>query len=390
MTLEHIGIAVESEDQIRRFESLLQATPYKSETVAREGVQTLFFGDGGVDGNAPKLELLDATSESSPIATYLAKRGPGIHHLAFEVQDLKAEIRRMRALGIRPLADAPKPGADGKEIVFLHPKDTAGVLVELVQSVRQPVAWTTVDGPSGPLAVQVSGPEDAPPLLVLHGALGSTEMETDRLIRRWERSFRVLAPDMRGHGKSISISTGGVGWTDYTDDAITVLNTFASGPVAVFGFSMGAGVALALASRHPERVSRMATLGANVRWSEPEVRAMTEPMQPDVLASDTQFWASRLAEVHGDRWRQLVADVIRFTEALPSQPMPTEALAAIRCPTLIAHGDSDRFFDVSHAVELYREIPDASLWVLPGLDHPIQGVDPVSFADRIGSFLLDP
>ncbi len=131
MKLEHIGIAVENlveSDQL--FERLIGQSPYKAETVEREGVTTSFFRAGSA-----KVELLEATRPDSPIAKYLDKRGPGIHHLAFEVEDIYAEMQRLEAAGFQLLSPEPKKGADNKLICFLHPKTTNGVLVELCQTI---------------------------------------------------------------------------------------------------------------------------------------------------------------------------------------------------------------------------------------------------------------
>ncbi len=386
MTLEHVGIATSSPDQIALFEHLLATAPYKSERVEREGVQTHFFGDGGRPGAAPKMELLEATRPDSPVAGFVGKRGPGLHHLAFEVGDLDAEVERVQTLGIRTLADAPKPGADGKRIVFLHPKDTAGVLVELVESVRPDRQWVEADG----LAVGVSGPDDAPPLLVLHGALGSTDLETDRLIRVWEKTFQVYALDFAGHGRSADLAAEVPNWDDYVSDAIAVFDRFGLADAAVFGFSMGGAVALALAVRRPDLVGRLAIHGANVQWDEAEVEAMVGPMDVDRMERDHPFWARRLAETHGaSRWRRLVAQLIAFTRGLPGLHLADSELARIACPTRVSAGDRDRFFDVRHAVGLYRAIPGAQLQIIPGLDHPIQGVDVPTFAAEVGAFLSD-
>ena len=384
MTLEHVGIAIADPAHAALFERLLASAPYKAEVVEREGVQTLFFGDGGEAYAAPKMELLEAIREDSPIATYVSKRGPGLHHLAFEVANLDAEMDRVAALGIRLLADAPKPGADGKRIVFLHPKDTAGVLVELVQSVRPAPEWTEVGG----VAMQLSGPEGALPLLVLHGALGSTEMETDRLIRVWERDFRVIGMDLPGHGRSAPLETPSPAWSRFATDAITAYESLKLGPAAVFGFSMGGGVALGLALRRPDLVTRLAVHGVNVQWDRAEVEAMVGPMDVATMQAAQPFWARRLAEVHGaDRWQALVAQMIAFTRGLPDAWMTDAELAQIAVPTLVSAGDADRFFDVRHAVGLYRAIPDARLRVIPGLDHPIQGVEVPTFAAGIRDFL---
>ena len=135
MRLEHIGIAVAdlavSEELLRR---LLGRSSYKRETVAQQHVTTSFFTAG--DGGAAKLELVAPEHNTGPIQKYLDKRGPGIHHLAFEVEDIVAEMRRLRTDGFELLQDHPTEGADNKLVCFLHPKSTNGVLVEICQSRR--------------------------------------------------------------------------------------------------------------------------------------------------------------------------------------------------------------------------------------------------------------
>lgn len=125
--IEHIGIAVKDLSiSVPLFEQLLNTPCYKTESVEREGVDTAFFQTG-----ESKIELLQATQEDSPIAKFIVKKGEGMHHIAFAVEDIEAEMRRLQALGFELLSDAPKPGADGKMVCFLHPKGTNGVLVEL-------------------------------------------------------------------------------------------------------------------------------------------------------------------------------------------------------------------------------------------------------------------
>lgn len=130
-SLEHIGIAVRSlADSDPLFARLLNSPPYKHETVEDQGVTTSFFQAGGA-----KVELLEPTRPDSPIQRFLDKRGEGIHHLAFEVEDIRAEMKRLREEGFDLLQDEPTPGADNKWVCFLHPKSTNGVLIELCQSI---------------------------------------------------------------------------------------------------------------------------------------------------------------------------------------------------------------------------------------------------------------
>ena len=127
--IEHIGIAVKDLQASNAiFEKLFGAPAYKTEEVASEGVRTSFFQNG-----PNKIELLEATHPESPIAKFLEKKGEGIHHIAFDVTDIVAEIARLKAEGFTVLNETPKPGADNKLVAFLHPKGTNGVLVELCQ-----------------------------------------------------------------------------------------------------------------------------------------------------------------------------------------------------------------------------------------------------------------
>lgn len=131
LKIEHIGIAVKSLDVSNLiFEKLLNAPQYKTEEVTSEGVMTSFFQIGD-----SKIELLAATKEDSPVAKFIEKRGEGIHHIAFEVADIRAEMTRLAAEGFTILNNEPKRGADNKLVCFLHPKGTNGVLVELCQSI---------------------------------------------------------------------------------------------------------------------------------------------------------------------------------------------------------------------------------------------------------------
>lgn len=131
--IEHIGIAVK--DLVvsnALFEKLLGVSPYKQEEVESEGVTTSFF-----KSDTSKIELLASTDENSVIAKFIEKKGEGMHHIAFEVDDIEQEIRRLKEEGFHVLNEIPKKGADNKLVVFLHPKSTNGVLIELCQSIKE-------------------------------------------------------------------------------------------------------------------------------------------------------------------------------------------------------------------------------------------------------------
>jgi len=131
MRIDHIGIAVKDLEQAAEtFEAILNKACDKRETVESEGVETVFFQTG-----ESKVELLGAIGEDSVIRNYVDKRGEGLHHVAFEVEDLEAELVRLQARGFRILNEKPKRGADNKLIAFVHPKDANGVLLELCQTI---------------------------------------------------------------------------------------------------------------------------------------------------------------------------------------------------------------------------------------------------------------
>lgn len=129
--IEHIGIAVKNlKDSNELFSKLFGEPHYKTEEVESEGVNTSFFRVGD-----NKIELLEATKKNSPIAKFIDKKGEGIHHIAFDVDDIEAEIKRLKKEGFKVLNEAPKKGADNKLVAFLHPKSSNGVLIELCQEI---------------------------------------------------------------------------------------------------------------------------------------------------------------------------------------------------------------------------------------------------------------
>lgn len=132
LQIDHIGIAVkELASSVPLFEKLLNSQCYKTEKVESENVTTAFFKTGEA-----KIELLESNTADGIIARYIAKKGEGIHHIAFEVADIYAEMERLKNEGFTLLSALPKPGADNKLVCFLHPKDSNGVLIELCMAIR--------------------------------------------------------------------------------------------------------------------------------------------------------------------------------------------------------------------------------------------------------------
>ena len=132
LKVEHIGLAVKSlEISVPLFEKLLNTACYKTEIVESENVNTAFFMQGET-----KIELLESSSTNGVIARFIEKKGEGMHHIAFEVEDIYAEMKRLKDEGFTLLNEIPKPGADNKLVCFLHPKETNGVLIELCQEIQ--------------------------------------------------------------------------------------------------------------------------------------------------------------------------------------------------------------------------------------------------------------
>ena len=129
IALDHIGVAVESLEKGKSFYEALGLGPMTVENVPTERVKVGFFGLE----NGPRIELLEATSEDSPIAKFLSKRGPGIHHICLRVSDIRAVMRTLKDSGVQLIDQEPKPGAHNCMVAFIHPKSTGGVLIELSQ-----------------------------------------------------------------------------------------------------------------------------------------------------------------------------------------------------------------------------------------------------------------
>jgi len=132
LKVEHIGIAVRTlADSVPLFEKLLNSQCYKTEMVDNEKVNTAFFKKGDT-----KIELLESIDENGVVSKFIERKGEGLHHIAFEVADIKSEMERLKNEGFILLNDKPKAGADNKLVCFLHPKSTNGVLIELCQEIK--------------------------------------------------------------------------------------------------------------------------------------------------------------------------------------------------------------------------------------------------------------
>ncbi len=378
MILEHVGIAARDiAATLDTYRRLLGLDAYKAETVAREGVRTHFLDTGA------RLELLEALGDDSPVARHLDRRGEGVHHLAFRVPDVDAAAARLMAVGVPLLSETPRTGADGKRVVFVHPKATHGVLVELLaddpDALPEP-EWA--DTSAGRLAAYRFGHRHdtqgaaRPVALVLHGAAGSTRLETLLLARLLEPAAHVVALDLPGHGQS------GDGEASGGDPAITFEGTMEAIIGAmdalgldrphVVGYSFGGAVALMLAALHPERVARVAVHATNLTWDAPTVAAMTRRLSPDLLERRFPDAWARFEAAHDGRTRALFARVAAFSATIPEFALHADVLLArVAAPVLVTAGDRDELFPLARTLALHAALPTASLGVLPGHRHAL-------------------
>lgn len=378
--LEHVGIAVADPGPVRTlYRQLLGTLPYKVEEVADQGVATHFIAAG-----AAKLELLEALDDASPIARHIATRGEGLHHLAFEVTDLTAHMERLREAGFRLLQDQPQPGADGKRIVFLHPKDTHGVLVEFCESQPALPEPTLVAVPGGSLAVYTWGSADRPPLVLLHGAAGSTQTETAVLGRVLAPHFHIAALDFAGHGASDVFPDAALTVDRFVANVRAVQEAFGWSAAHVFGFSMGGYIAAELARRHPQRVNRLAVHASNAFWDEALVAEMNARLQPDALPSRV---TAQLDHLHHD-WRLLFKRMRTFVAGLPALSDVSGLLQSIQQPTLVTAADQDDLFPLQSALDLHAHLPNSRLGVLPGTRHGVAHVSVPALAELLHAHFL--
>ena len=368
--IDHIGIAVaDTEPYERLFKDLFNAAPYKSEDIQTQGVRTHFIDAGGA-----KLELLEALSPSSPIARYLEKHKAGMHHMAFEVKNIRATWKRVTQKGYTPLGDRPQPGADGKLIFFLHPRDTHGILIEFCQSQHTSPEPQWVPYAGDRLAYYELGASGAPPLVILHGAAGCTRMETLPLIRALSNKYRVLALDFAAHGRSAMFSNTPFTAELFVDNVLALFNHLQIPEARLFGFSLGGYIALRFTTEYPERVKKLAAHAVNRVWDEALVQAMIQRLDLESIRQKGEDLVQYLEEMHGPEWPGLFERMQEYTRLLPAYSKKTDP-GKVTIPTLLSAVDKDDLFPVSNIVALAQALPGCKLAVIPGQRHAFQSVD---------------
>lgn len=366
--LEHIGVAVEDvEAVINCFEDLLGARPYKTETVTDQQVRTHFL-----DAESAKIELLEALETDSAVQKFLNKHGEGIHHLAFEVGDAAATMDRLRGAGFTLLSESLQSGADDKQIFFVHPKETHGVLVEFCESTSPSWSPTRVPHRNGHVAVYERGRRDRPSVLLLHGAAGSTRLDTAPLMRRLEPSFHVVGLDLGGHGESSFPPGEELNLDVFATDVEAALDALDVASAHLFGFSLGASVAFWAAHTLPDRVDRLALLSPNVTWTESLVTAMTNRLDVESLREHRPERARALTAQH-EHPERLFTALRAFIRTLPDKSdRALDTLRTVEHPTLVAAVDEDPLFPLESATTIHQTLPNARLSVLPGSQHSLR------------------
>ena len=369
--VDHIGIAVHEAAPVSRLlKELLSREVYKTEEVASQGVRTHF-----IDAGSTKLELLESISPDSPIAKYLERRKEGIHHLAFEVSNIQTTWQRVQRLGYTPLRE-PQPGADNKSIFFLHPKETHGVLIEFCQRIREPLTPQWFPFKNGRLAYYELGSQYDETVVVLHGAAGCTQMETELVARRLSNTYHVVALDFASHGQSDPfediIYTPGL----FIDNVAALFDHLNLKQASVFGFSLGGFIALAFAHAYPGRVKKLAVHATNLIWDEELVSTMLSRLDHETIRQKSQELVNYLSAMHGgDHWASLFERMKDYTIQLRNYLTEYAAVHQVPMHTLVTAVDKDDLFTVQSPVYLYERLPNGTLAIIPGQRHALQNVD---------------
>jgi pimeloyl-ACP methyl ester carboxylesterase len=227
-----------------------------------------------------------------------------------------------------------------------------------------------------------------PPLIMLHGATSSGPDDWGAQRPLYRSAFRLYIPDARGHGGTRWDAAEGWSSELLVDDLAAFVDALELHTFHLVGFSMGALTALSYATRHPERLRTLLISGIDVQ-RQPRTNVAQRLLDPERIDREEPAWAAALESRHGPvqgpgAWRRLLRAIAADVTALP--PLTPEELARVRVPTLLAYGDRDVFAPVDHVVALYRQLPDARLFIAPGCDHQVMASRPGLFNDVAATF----
>ena len=223
------------------------------------------------------------------------------------------------------------------------------------------------------------------PLLMLHG-FGSCAADWGEAAQELSKSYRVISVDARGHGRSTNPS-GKFSHPQAAEDVLALMDKLDIKQARAIGFSSGGMTLLQLATKHPERLSKMVVIGASSHFPEP-TRAMLRGMTFEAMPPFVQQIFRNCATRGDSQVREIVSQFRAFGDSKGDMELDATDLARIKASTLIVHGDRDEFFPVAIPVAMYGAIPKAELWIVPGGDHsPTAGAEPAQFAKTIEAFL---
>jgi pimeloyl-ACP methyl ester carboxylesterase len=227
-----------------------------------------------------------------------------------------------------------------------------------------------------------------PPLVMLHGATSSGPDDWGAQRPLFRSAFRLFIPDARGHAGTRWDPADGWSSELLVADLAAFVDALELHTFHLVGFSMGARTALTYATRHPERLRTLLVSGVDVQ-RQPAINVARRLMDPERIEREEPAWAAALESRHGPvqgpgAWRRLLRAIVADVTAHP--PLTPEELDRIRVPTLLAYGDRDVFAPVDHAVALYRQLPDARLFIAPDCDHQVMATRPGLFNDAAATF----
>ena len=370
--IDHLGIAVQDIEAVTTFfAKLFRALPYKTEEVEAQGVRTHFIRAGST-----KIELLESISSDSPVARYLEKRGEGIHHVAFEVPNIRSAWKHAKSLGYEPLGEGPSEGADNKLIFFLHPRQTHGMLIEFCQSQRVPLDPVLISAEGGRLAVYELGEATGPPVVILHGAAGCTTMETERITHRLSSHYHVLALDFGGHGRSDAFKDTSFTPDFFLQNVERVFDYFSLKKAHIFGFSLGGFIALLFAATHPDRVKKLAVHAVNLFWDEQLMEKMVSRVDATDIQQSSPELSRFLSDMHGaDKWVSLFERSHAYSKNIPRFKTRYEKAFEVSARTLVSAVHDDDLFSIDSPVNLHKRLKNSKLAVIPGRRHALQNLD---------------
>lgn len=250
------------------------------------------------------------------------------------------------------------------------------MLIEFCQKQRAPLNLLKVPFKGGHLAYYEFGDKEAPPVVILHGAAGCTQMETELLARRLSSSYRVFALDFAGHGESDPLEDLHFAPSLFIDNVEALFDHLSLEKAHLFGFSLGGFIALAFAHRNPQRVQRLAIHAVNLIWDQRLVDLMLTRLDQDQIKQRSAELVQYLSDMHGEEnWVTLFERMKTYTNEIRGHFDDFAGVEKTPVPTLVSAVDKDDLFTIDSPVYLYKHLPNSTLAILPGKRHALQNVD---------------